>query len=275
MSLVTSPGSRRKLRVILALGLAFLYAPIALIVLFSFNDSTSTTVWSGFSLRWYDELLQNVNVVHAAGLSLEIALASASGATVIGTLVGFVLSRYGRFKGRTLLATMATAPLVMPEIVLGSALLLLFVGMESLTGWPRHRGFVTIMLAHVTYTAAFVTLAVQGRLAGLDRSIEEAAADLGATPVVTFFLVTVPLIAPGIVAGWLLGFSISLDDVVITQFTSGPGSTTLPLLIFSLVRRGVKPDINAMATIFVMVAALLAFGLGLLQRRRSSREEAG
>jgi putrescine transport system permease protein len=275
MSLVTSPGSKRKLRVILALGLAFLYAPIALVVLFSFNDSTSTTVWSGFSLRWYDELLQNVNVVHAAGLSLEIALASASGATVIGTLVGFVLSRNGRFKGRTLLATMATAPLVMPEIVLGSALLLLFVGMESLTGWPRHRGFVTIMLAHITYTAAFVTLTVQGRLAGLDRSIEEAAADLGATPVMTFFLVTMPLIAPGIVAGWLLGFSISLDDVVITQFTSGPGSTTLPLLIFSLVRRGVKPDINAMATIFVMVAGLLTFGLALLQRRRSSRDEAG
>ena len=147
--------------------------------------------------------------------------------------------------------------------------------MESLTGWPRHRGFLTILLAHVTYTAAFVTLAVQGRLAGLDRSIEDAAADLGATPVVTFFLVTVPLIAPGIVAGWLLGFSISLDDVVITQFTSGPGSTTLPLLIFSLVRRGVKPDINAMATIFVIVAVLLTFGLGLLQRGRSSREETG
>jgi putrescine transport system permease protein len=261
--------------VVLLLGLAFLYAPIAIIILFSFNDSTSTTVWSGFSLRWYDELLQNISVLHAAGLSLKIALGSASGATFIGTLVGFVLSRYGRFKGRTLLATMATAPLVMPEIVLGSAFLLLFVGMESLTGWPRHRGFLTILLAHVTYTAAFVTLAVQGRLAGLDRSIEDAAADLGATPVVTFFLVTVPLIAPGIVAGWLLGFSISLDDVVITQFTSGPGSTTLPLLIFSLVRRGVKPDINAMATIFVIVAVLLTFGLGLLQRGRSSREETG
>jgi putrescine transport system permease protein len=275
MSLVTSPGSRRTLRVVLAVGLAFLYAPIVLVVLFSFNDSTSTTVWSGFSLHWYGELLQNINVVHAAGLSLEIALASGSGATVIGTLVGVVLSRYGRFKGRTLLATMSTAPLVMPEIVLGAALLLLFVGMESLTGWPRHRGFVTILLAHITYTSAFVTLAVQGRLAGLDRSIEEAAADLGAAPVVTFFLVTVPLIAPGIVAGWLLGFSISLDDVVITQFTSGPGSTTLPLLIFSLVRRGVKPDINAMATIFVLVAALLTFGLGFLQRRRSSQTEAG
>ncbi len=275
MGLITTPGSRRILRVVLLLGLAFLYAPIAIIILFSFNDSTSTTVWSGFSLRWYDELLQNISVLHAAGLSLKIALGSASGATFIGTLVGFVLSRYGRFKGRTLLATMATAPLVMPEIVLGSAFLLLFVGMESLTGWPRHRGFLTILLAHVTYTAAFVTLAVQGRLAGLDRSIEDAAADLGATPVVTFFLVTVPLIAPGIVAGWLLGFSISLDDVVITQFTSGPGSTTLPLLIFSLVRRGVKPDINAMATIFVIVAVLLTFGLGLLQRGRSSREETG
>ena len=274
MSVVTSRGSRRILRAVLTLGLLFLYAPIVLVVIFSFNDSTSTTVWSGFSLRWYDELLRNASVVQAAGLSLEIAFASASGATILGTLVAFVLSRYGRFQGRTLLATMATAPLVMPEIVLGSALLLLFVGMEGLTGWPQHRGFVTITLAHIVYTAAFVTLTVQARLAGIDRSIEEAAADLGATPLVSFFQVTVPLIAPGIIAGWLLGFSISLDDVVITQFTSGPGSTTLPLLIFSLVRRGVKPDINAVATIFVGVAVLVTAGLALLQRRRTAPDQA-
>lgn len=275
MSIISSPSSRVKLRIVLAVGLTFLYSPIALVVLFSFNDSTSTTIWSGFSLRWYVDLLHSMNVLHAAALSLQIAVMSASGATVIGTLVGYLLSRFGRFKGRTLLAIMATAPLVMPEIILGSALLLLFVGMENLIGWPRHRGIVTITIAHITYTAAFVTLVVQGRLAGLDRSIEEAAADLGATPIATFLLITVPLIAPGMLAGWLLGFSISLDDVVITQFTSGPGSTTLPLLIFSLVRRGVKPDINAIATIFVLVAAVLTSGLGLVHRRRSLDRESG
>jgi putrescine transport system permease protein len=254
---------------VLILGLAFLYAPIVLVVLFSFNSSTSTTVWSGFSLRWYGELFHNPEVLTAARVSLEVAALSASGATVVGTLVGYALSRFGRFKGRTPLAIMATAPLVMPEIVLAVSLLLLFVGMDRLIGWPRHRGVMTITLAHITYTAAFATIVVQGRLSGLDRSIEEAAADLGATPIWSFLLITLPLIAPGIAAGWLLGFSISLDDVVITQFTSGPGSTTLPLLIFSLVRRGVKPDINAVATLFVAAAILITVGIGLLQRWRS------
>jgi putrescine transport system permease protein len=272
MSIIASTSARRKLGIVLGAGLLFLYAPIVLVVLFSFNGSTSTTVWAGFSLHWYAELFNNPDVLHAARLSLEIAALSATGATIMGTLVGYVLSRFGRFGGRTLLAIMATAPLVMPEIVLAVSLLLLFVGMEHLTGWPRHRGVLTITLAHITYTAAFVTIVVQGRLAGLDRSIEEAAADLGARPIITFFLITIPLIAPGIAAGWLLGFSISLDDVVITQFTSGPGSTTLPLLIFSLVRRGVKPDINAIATLFVAAAALLTLGIGVLQRRRSLQQ---
>ena len=258
----------------LAAGLAFLYAPIVLVVLFSFNSSTSTTVWSGFSLRWYRELFQNSTVLHAAQISLEVASLSATGATIMGTLAGYALSRFGWFRGRTLLATMATAPLVMPEIVLAVSLLLLFVGMEHLTGWPRHRGVITITLAHITYTAAFATIVVQGRLSGLDRSIEEAAADLGASPIVSFFLVTLPLIAPGVAAGWLLGFSISLDDVIITQFTSGPGSTTLPLLIFSLVRRGVKPDINAIATLFVVAAIVITVGIGMLQRWRSPQRNA-
>jgi putrescine transport system permease protein len=269
MSIIASSALRIRLRFVLGAGLIFLYAPIVLVVLFSFNGSTSTTVWSGFSLHWYTELFSNPDVLHAARLSVEIAAMSATGAMTIGTLVGLLLSRFGRFRGRTLLAIMATAPLVMPEIVLAVSLLLLFVGLEGLTGWPRHRGVTTIVLAHITYTAAFVTIVIQGRLAGVDRSIEEAAADLGARPIVAFFLVTVPLIAPGIAAGWLLGFSISLDDVVITQFTSGPGSTTLPLLIFSLVRRGVKPDINAIATLFVLAAGILTLGIGLLQRRRS------
>jgi putrescine transport system permease protein len=274
MSIVASPRAQSRLRIVLLLGLAFLYAPILLVVLFSFNNSTSTTVWSGFSLHWYGELFQNPYVLNAARVSLEVAALSATGATVIGTLAGYTLSRFGRFRARTPLAIMATAPLIMPEIVLAVSLLLLFVWMEKLTGWPHHRGVMTITLAHITYTAAFATIVVQGRLSGLDRSIEEAATDLGATPIMTFLLVTLPLIAPGVAAAWLLGFSISLDDVVITQFTSGPGSTTLPLLIFSLVRRGVKPDINAIATLFVTAAVVVTVGLGLLQRWRSQQQAA-
>jgi putrescine transport system permease protein len=265
-----TPAGRRLLIGVLVVGFSFLYAPIILVVLYSFNSSTSTTVWSGFSLRWYAELLQNDDVLRAARLSLEIATLSAIGATILGTLVGYVLSRFGRFRTRTLLAGMATAPLVMPEIVLAVSLLLLFVGSEKLTGWPHGRGVMTIILAHITYTAAFAAIVVQGRLAGIDRSIEEAAQDLGARPVPLFFLITVPMIAPAMIAGFLLGFSISLDDVVITQFTSGPGSTTLPLLIFSLVRHGVKPDINALATFFVVAAVLVTFGIAMLQRWRST-----
>jgi putrescine transport system permease protein len=260
------------LRLALLTGLLFLYAPIASVVLFSFNSSTSAAVWSGFSLRWYHELLGNDDILRAARLSLTIAAMSATGATALGTLVGFVLARFGRFRGRALLAVMATSPLVMPEIILGVSMLLLFVGLENLIGWPAGRGILTITLAHITYTAAFVAIVVQGRLAGLDLSIEEAALDLGAKPPVVFFLITIPLAAPAMVAGWLLGFSISLDDVVVTQFTSGPGSTTLPLLIFSLVRHGVKPDINVVATMFVLVAVLVTLGIAFVQKWRGSRD---
>ncbi|MFO1059578.1 MAG: ABC transporter permease subunit [Dongiaceae bacterium] len=263
------------LRTVLAAGLAFLYAPIVSVVLFSFNAASSVAVWGGFSLQWYEELLGNDNILRAARLSLTIAAMSATGATILGTLAGFALTRLGWFRGRTLLATMAISPLVMPEIIIGVSMLLLFVGLEGLIGWPRGRGVLTITLAHITYTAAFAAIVVQGRLAGLDRSIEEAALDLGARPPVVFFLITVPMIAPAMVAGWLLGFSISLDDVIVTQFTSGPGSTTLPLLIFSLVRHGVKPDINAVATVFVAVAILVTFGITGLQRWRAGRRAEG
>jgi putrescine transport system permease protein len=260
------------LRLVLATGLLFLYAPIASVVLFSFNSSTSAAVWSGFSLRWYHELLGNDDILHAARLSLAIAGMSATGATILGTLVGYVLARFGRFRGRAMLAVMATSPLVMPEIIMGVSMLLLFVGLENLIGWPAGRGVLTMTLAHITYTAAFVAIVVQGRLVGLDLSIEEAAQDLGARPPVVFFLITVPLAAPAMVAGWLLGFSISLDDVVISQFTSGPGSTTLPLLIFSLVRHGVKPDINVVATMFVLVAILVTVGIAFVQKWRSGQK---
>jgi putrescine transport system permease protein len=259
------------LRGVLALGLLFFYAPIVSVVLFSFNASTSVAVWSGYSLRWYQELLGNEDMLRAARLSLTIAAMSATGATILGTLVGFALSRFGWFKGRTLLSAMATSPLVMPEIIIGVSMLLLFVGLDDVLGWPHGRGVLTITLAHITYTAAFVTIVVQGRLAGLDLSIEEAALDLGAKPPIVFFLITIPMIAPAMVAGWLLGFSISLDDVIITQFTSGPGSTTLPLLIFSLVRHGVKPDINVVATMFVLVAIFVTIGIASVQRWRSGR----
>ena len=269
------PDIRRwLLRGVLGAGLLFLYAPIASVIIFSFNGSTSATVWSGFSLRWYRELLDNDDILNAAKISLSVAAMSATGATVLGTLVGYALSRFGRFKGRAILAAMATSPLVMPEIIIGVSMLLLFVGMENLTGWPAGRGVLTMTLAHITYTAAFATIVVQGRLAGLDLSIEEAALDLGGRPPTVFLLITVPLIAPAMIAGWLLGFSISLDDVVLSAFTSGPGSTTLPLLIFSLVRHGVKPDINVVATIFVVVAVLVTLGIAIVQRWRGGQRPA-
>jgi putrescine transport system permease protein len=271
MSLMVSGAGRRWLTLGLGLGLGFLYAPILLVMLFSFNASSSTTLWSGFSLRWYRDLAGNDAVLQAAGLSLLIATLSACGATLLGTLVAAALARGERFPGRTLLFGMATAPLVVPEVILAVALLLLFVGAESLIGWPQGRGILTITLAHISYTAAFVTLVVLARLQRRDPSLEEAAQDLGATPLQVFLLITLPGLAPAMAAGWLLGFSVSLDDVVITQFTSGPGSTTLPLLIFSLVRRGVKPDINAIATLFVLGAVLVTVLLAVLQRWRRGR----
>jgi putrescine transport system permease protein len=260
------------LRAVLGAGLFFLYAPIVSVILFSFNNTSSAAIWAGFSLRWYHELATNDDILNAARISVTIGAMSATGAMALGTFVGFILSRYGRFRGRALLASMATSPLVMPEIIIGVSMLLLFVGLENVIGWPKGRGILTITLAHITYTAAFVAIVVQGRLASFDLSMEEAALDLGAKPPVVFLLITVPLIAPGMIAGWLLAFSISLDDVVITQFTSGPGSTTLPLLIFSMVRHGVKPDINAIATLFVAFAVLVTIGIAITQRWRSGGE---
>lgn len=264
--------SRWLLRSVLAAALIFFYAPIASVIVFSFNASTSATVWAGFSLRWYGELSDNQDILRAARLSLLIATMSATGATILGTLVSYALSRFGRFRSRPLLAVMATAPLVMPEIIIGVSMLLLFVGLQSWIGWPDGRGILTMTLAHITYTAAYAVVVIQGRLVSLDRSIEEAALDLGAKPIVVFFLITVPMIAPAMVASWLLGFSISLDNVVVSQFTSGPGSTTLPLLIFSLVRHGVKPDINVVATLFVAVAIFVTIGLSLAQKWRGMRQ---
>jgi putrescine transport system permease protein len=251
----------------LALGYVFLYAPIALLVVYSFNDSRLVTVWSGFSTRWYGELAGNARILEAARLSLAVAAAAATLAAGVGTLGGLALARRGRFPGRLLLAALLAAPLVMPEVVTGLTLLLTFVALEQTIGWPGERGFTTLVLAHASFGVAYVAVVVQARLAMLDPALEEAAADLGAPPARTFFAVTLPLIAPAVAAGWLLAFTLSLDDLVIASFATGPGATTLPIYIFASVRLGVSPQINALASILVLVVALAALAGWLLWRR--------
>src|SRR5690349_1676208 len=245
-------------RTALVLGLVFLYVPILSMVVFSFNNSRLVTVWDAAhspTLKWYGELFSNAQILGAAGLSIEIAAISACGAVILGTLAGVSLARLGPFRGRTLLAGMTAAPLVMPEVITGLSLLLLFVALEQAIGWPRGRGMLTITLAHITFSMAYVTVVVQSRLAGFDESLEEAAMDLGARPLTVFGRITLPLILPAVASGWLLAFTLSWDDLVITQFVAGPGSSTLPMVIFSKVRFGVTPDINALATIITLIVA--------------------
>ena len=245
-------------RTVLVLGLVFLYVPIVSMIVFSFNNSRLVTVWDAAhspTLKWYQALLRNEQILGAAFLSILIALIAASVAVVLGTLAGMALARFGAFRGRLLLAGMTTAPIVMPEVITGLSLLLLFVAMGQLIGWPHGVGAVTITLAHITFCMAYVTVVVQSRLAGFDESLEEAAMDLGARPLRVFWRITLPLILPAIASGWLLAFTLSWDDLVITQFVAGPGSSTLPMVIFSKVRFGVTPDINALATIMVLIVA--------------------
>ncbi len=239
------------------LGYVFLYVPIASVVVYSFNASRLVTVWAGFSTHWYGELLANEAIKSAALVSLEVAVTAATGALVLGTLAGYALQRYRRFQGRRLFGMLVSAPLVMPEVIIGLSLLLLFVALEQAIGWPQGRGIPTIAIAHITLGTAYVAVIVEARLAAFDRSLEEAALDLGARPAKVFLVITLPLIAPALAAGWLLAFTLSLDDVVIASFTSGPSSTTLPMVIFSKVRLGVSPDINALATIFLVTVALV------------------
>lgn len=255
----------------LALGYTFLYGPIASLIVYSFNASKLVTVWGGLSTKWYVELMANEKLLGAAKLSLGVAAASATGAVILGTLAAIVLVRFGRFRGRLLFASMATAPLVMPEVITGLAMLLLFVFMEQMIGWPDGRGVPTIVIAHVTFATAYVTVVVQSKLGQMDRSLEEAAADLGAKPLRVFLTVTLPLTAPSLIAGWLLAFTLSLDDLVITSFVSGPGSTTLPMVVFSSVRLGVSPQINALATVLVVTVAVAVALAGWLLNRRASR----
>lgn len=240
----------------LAFGYAFLYVPLLSVIVYSFNDSRLATVWGGFSVRWYRELLQNEQILDAVGLSLRIAITSATLATIFGTLAGMALTRFGRFRGRTLFTGMITSPLVMPEVITGLSLLLLFVSLQQITGWPAQRGFSTITIAHTTFSMAYVAVVVQSRLAAMDQSLEEAAMDLGGRPFRVMIDITLPLISPAMLAGWLLAFTLSLDDLVIASFVSGPGASTLPMLIFSKVKLGVTPDINALATLIILLVSI-------------------
>jgi putrescine transport system permease protein len=243
------------------LGLAFLYLPIAILVIYSFNASRLVTVWGGWSMRWYGALLDDRAMIDAAAISLGLALLSAAGATVLGTLAALALTRLGRFRGRVTFSAMIYAPLVMPEVITGLSLLLLFVAIDL------DRGFGTVAIAHTTLTMSFVTVIVHARLIGFDRSLEEAAMDLGSPPLRTFLVITLPLIAPAVAAGFLLAFSLSLDDLVIASFTTGPGATTLPIRIYSEVRLGVKPEINAVCTIMIAVVAAAVVAASWLTRR--------
>ena len=245
----------------LTLGFAFLYLPILLLINYSFNESKLVTVWGGFSTKWYGELLRNEAMLDAAWVTLRVAFFSATLATILGTMAAIVLVRAGRFSGRTLFSGMVYAPLVMPEVITGLSLLLLFIAIGL------DRGMVTVVMAHTTFAMCYVAVVVSSRLVTFDRSLEEAALDLGATPVDTFFSVTLPIIAPAVFAGWLLAFTLSLDDLVIASFNTGPGATTLPIKIYSAVRLGVSPEINALSTILILVITIGVITASLIDKQ--------
>ncbi|MGR3984356.1 MAG: ABC transporter permease subunit [Gammaproteobacteria bacterium] len=257
----------------LCFGMAFLYVPMVLLVVYSFNYSKLVPVWGGFSLRWYKTLFTSEEIWNALLLSLNIAVVNATFATLLGTFAGLAMARFGRFRGRTIFTGMVSAPLVMPEVITGLSLLLLFITMNEVFGWPSSRGLTTITIAHITFSLAYVAVIVQSRLAGMGQDLEEAAQDLGGKPLRVLFDITLPLLAPGMLAGWLLAFTLSLDDLVIASFVSGPGANTLPMLIYSRVRLGLRPDINALATIIILTVAVgVALAGWLLLRQRKLRE---
>ena len=258
-------------KLMLVLGLLFIYLPMLILVIYSFNASKLVTVWGGWSIKWYVGLLDNTQLMGSVMRSLEIACYTAVAAVALGTLAAFVLTRVTRFKGRTLFGGLVTAPLVMPEVITGLSLLLLFVAMAQMIGWPQERGIVTIWIAHTTFCAAYVAVVVSARLRELDLSIEEAAMDLGAKPWKVFFLITIPMIAPSLAAGGMMSFALSLDDLVLASFVSGPGSTTLPMEVFSAVRLGVKPEINAVASLILLSVSLVTFLVWFFSRRAEER----
>src|SRR5450830_68059 len=251
----------------LVAGLLFIYLPMLILVIYSFNESKLVTVWGGWSIKWYVGLLDNTQLMGSVARSLEIACYTAIAAVALGTLAAFVLTRISQFKGRTLFGGLVTAPLVMPEVITGLSLLLLFVAMAQMIGWPQERGIVTIWIAHTTFCAAYVAVVVSARLRELDLSIEEAAMDLGARPWKVFLLITIPMIAPSLAAGGMMSFALSLDDLVLASFVSGPGSTTLPMEVFSAVRLGVKPEINAVASLILLSVSLVTFFVWFFSRR--------
>ena len=258
------------LQTVLFAGIALLYLPILALIAYSFNSSPLVNVWGGFSTTWYTALLHNRQLLESALLSLEVAVAASTGAVVLGTLASVALVRFARFRGRLLLTVMVNAPLVMPEIINGITQLLLFVSMVQLLGWP-HRGFTTIVISHITFCTAYVTVTVQSRLAAADRSLEEAAMDLGASPARAFLEVTLPIIMPAIISSWLLSFTLSLDDLVISSFVAGPGASTLPMIIYSKVKLGVSPDVNALASLIVCAVGVCVLGAGYLMVRSDRR----
>ena len=271
-------GARRSVfpRLMLVIGVVFLYAPRRSLIVYSFNESRLVTVWSGFSVKWYAELFRDQQMMDAAWISLQVAFWTACASVVLGTMAAMAMTRMRDFPGKTLFGGLITAPLVMPEVIIGLSILLLFVAIGPLTGIGAQRGATTIWIAHVTFCMAFVTIVISSRLSELDRSLEEAAMDLGANRVKVFFVITLPIILPAILAGWLLAFTLSLDDLVIASFVSGPSSTTLPIKIFSSVRLGVSPKVNALATLLIVSVALASLvGWWILHRgdKRRARDQ--
>ncbi len=270
-----SPGIPRFSRICLSLGFFFLYAPMVVLIVYSFNASERVNIWAGFSTRWYGELFRDDAMMSAMWMSLRLAFATATVSVVFGTLAALVLTRVRNFRTKTLFGGMVTAPLVMPDVITGLSLLLLFVGMANTLGWPAERGFLTIWIAHVTFCMAFVTVVMSSRLRELDRSLEEAAMDLGASRLGTFFQITLPIITPALASGWLLAFTLSLDDLVIASFVAGPASTTLPMVVFSSVRLGLSPQVNALAALLILsvtAVGMLAYLMTLRDERRRQRQ---
>lgn len=263
----------RFLSIMLTAGLTFLYVPMILLIIYSFNYSKLVPVWGGWSTRWYSVLFESQEVWDAVSLSLKIAVINATFATILGTLAGLAMVRFGRFRGRTLFGGMLVAPLVMPEVITGLSLLVFFISFKQLIGWPAERGFTTITIAHITFSLAYVAVIIQARLTGMGQSLEEAAADLGAKPFKVLTAITLPRLAPGMLSGWLLAFTLSLDDLVIASFVTGPGANTLPILIFSRIRLGLRPDINALATIIILFVAVCVAIAALIMFRQQRREE--
>lgn len=253
---------------ILFFGYLFLYFPLICIAIYSFNESRFVSSWTGFSLKWYKALMSDPIILRATLTSLKVACLSATVATILGTMSAIVITRFTSFRGKAFFIGAITSPLVMPEVVMGLALLMLFIGMEKMFGWPAGRGTTTVIIAHITLTLSYVTMLVQSRLQDFDMSIEEAALDLGASPLKVFFVITLPMISPAIILGWLLAFALSLDDVVIASFVAGPGSTTLPMIVFSSLRFGISPEVNAMATILMTILSVCVIIMAILMYRK-------